>query len=237
VIISGILVIEKELALFISKKKKIILLKTFFNQISKSLDKMRQDDTSYILDYKPGINQQQTIIPKNQPYNIFECGNKIIANYLTLLTITKNNNEIREYIDLITQELIGARDSMRLLKIAAEVPKKKLADLYNNLGNILTILWKLKAQDNIAVEDNALKTTIAKSLLSNLTNNLELAELLFISAKDISRNSDFTKADSYEGLAQINKLKLEYEQNTLSDKQKLELKEKIEDFVRKNLRI
>lgn len=235
--ISGILVIEKELALLNIKEGKNNIAKQILNQTINSFDKMRQDNTSYILDYKPGINQQKIIIPKNQPYNIFECGNKIIANYLTLLTISKNNNEISKYIDLITKELVGDQNSVGSLKITAEVPKKKLADLYNNLGSILITLWKLKVQDNITAEDNILRTIIAKFLLTNLTNNLELAELLFISAKDISRNSDFTKADSYEGLAQVNRLKLEYEQNTLSDKQKLELKEKIEEFTQKSQNI
>lgn len=232
--LSGILIIEKEIASSNLQKGQFNVTKNTIQHINESLDKMRYDDTTYILNYKPGTQVQQTIIPKNQPYNIFECGNKIIANCLTLLRVTKNNNEIREHIELVTKELAGTPQAKGLLKIAKEVPKKKLADLYNNLGNILTILWKLKAQDSILVEDTILNTTISESLSSNLTNNLELAELLFITAKDISRNSDFTKADSYEGLAQVNKLKLEYEGPRLSDQQKLELKEKIEIFTKKS---
>ena len=95
-------------------------------------------------------------------------------------------------------------------------------------------LWKLKVQDNIEFKDNVIKSNIAKFLSSSSSDNLELAELLFTSAKDISRNSDFTKADSYDGLAQLHQFKLEHAAQIFSSDQKQELQDKIEKYTIKS---
>ena len=231
--LSGILVIEKEITRSNIKEGKIDYAKEILQNINTSLDKRRNDGTSYILNYKPETQEQQTIIPKDQAYNIFECGNKIIGNYYILLSIGNNAEEIQGYIDSINDQLVGNDATKGLFKIAQEVPQKKLADLYNNLGNIIIILRKLKEQDNINVRDIELKANIAEFLSTDLKEYLELAELLFTSAKDISRSSDFTKADAYSGLALVNKLKLEHENDILSEQQKNELGAKINTLTQK----
>lgn len=231
--LSGILVIEKELARLNIKDGKINYAKEILKNINISLDKMRNDGASYILNYKPETQEQQTIIPKDQAYNMFECGNKIIGNYYILLSVGNNTEEIQEYIDSINDQLVGNNATKGLFKIAQEVPQKKLADLYNNLGNIIIILRKLKEQDNINLRDIELKTNIAEFLSTDLTEYLELAEILFSTAKDMSRSIDFTKADGYNGLALVNKLKLEHKNDILSEQQKNELREKINTHIQK----
>ncbi len=63
-------------------------------------------------------------------------------------------------------------------------------------------------------------------------SNLEIAELLFKKAKSISRNTDFTKADSYDGLIKIYSIKLALG-STLTEHEKKEILNNIEEFKAK----
>ena len=95
-------------------------------------------------------------------------------------------------------------------------------------------IWQLKEQENIAIDDENLMQSITGLIKTSTKNNLELAELLLNTAKDLSRNTDFTKADAYQGLARVYELKLKYQKYNLTDTEKQELEDKVSLVIQKS---
>src|SRR3989338_5918732 len=240
--INGLLVIEDRLADSYIKEDKIGPAIKFLHHITQSSIALSNDSKSYIADYKPGATEQKTIIPKENPYNLFECTTRIIGTYSKLIQINNDVKGIQQYISEINKYLqIDEKSGGGLLKILDQVPEKKLANLCNKLANLILILWQLRTIKDFDIDDIRLKQTIITNLLGGKTydgnkdlihDNLALAEKLFTLAREKSRSTDFTKADSYKGLISTYQLMLNHTHGLL-ESQRHELKNQINILEKK----
>jgi DNA-binding CsgD family transcriptional regulator len=234
--ISGILVIEQALASIEIKEGKVDLAAKRLKQTISAFKLMQNYSQSYILDYKPGAKVQKTIIPKESLYNRFECTSQIITNYNLLLSITKNKQEIHQYIQEISRHL-GGDNALTggVSKAANQISARKLANLYNKLGNLTIKLWLIKEKESIEVNIEPLIQNIASLLAINPESDLlNFAETIFTQAKSLSRNSEFTKADAYKGLTDVYQLKLEEGGSALSGIKLQELEAKLNSAIEKS---
>lgn len=210
--IGGLLIIEKEEALRKLALGDIDGAKRGIIKVIKTYEKLRDDNRQYILDYNPSTKEQKYTIPSDQAYSYFECCNKMLASYNILLSITQSRNEIKEYMAKILTLLTGSKSTKGMLRIIAneeKLPQKKLASFYNTIGDTIITTWQIATEKNINIDSGLLRqalTDIAPS--SPDTDDLDLAEILYSNARDISRSTDFTKAAAYQGLAKVYSAKL-----------------------------
>lgn len=219
----GTLIINKELAEIDIQRGNIPLAKNSLEEVIKTYTLLRADSNSYINNYKPAETKQQRVVPKDHTYTFFDCGTRIIASYAMLLSISKDSKEIEGYIVNLERQLQGNDNTPGVLGLINKISPKKVADLYNVLGSMILKFYTLKNQHNLKVEDENLRAYIAKAIGIKSTLHLELAEALFEAAKNISRNSDFTKADSWQGLSRVYQLKLKHDGHSYMEPEKIEL--------------
>jgi hypothetical protein len=234
--ISGILVIEKELAKIDIKEGKVDLAEKRLKQVISSFKMLQNDSKSYIFDYRPGTKEQKTVLPKDSLFSFFDCAIQIIDSYNLLLSATKGQKEINQYAQEVSQYL--EEDNVLTqapFKATNQISARKLANLYNTLGKLTINLWLIKKKENIGINIELLIQNIARLLaISPESDLLDFTEKIFTHAKDLSRNSDFTKADAYKGLAEVYQLKLEKGGNTLTTTESRELKERSNSAVQKS---
>ncbi len=206
-VISGLLIIEdKEInkdidaGNYLQARKKI-------NETIKTYQIYKNDTKEYKDNYQ-SKNKYDVIVPKNSPYNQVGCSKQIIklAGYLMDL-------------QLILDELKSG-----LLLHCTYVPDRKVAALYNAIGGVL-----LKAYDS-NTDFSPIQSIISKELSINSDNSLEFLYQLFNFTNEKSRSTEFTKADSYNGLIEVSKRKITINQD---NNQKEELKELINSLITK----
>ena len=245
--VSGLLIIEKENIELNTKNNKIEELEKILQNIIENFKKLKHDDKTYVMDYNPALITQNTIIPAKNAYNIFYCDLEIIECYKDLLSITEHKNKIASYVRDVNQVLVGDKSiandndqsisSNGLIQLIDKVPLKKLASLYNVLGNIFLILTKENVTDfNILNSVQKLlqeRNEAGDREYSHADYNLQMAEFLFEKARSISRSTDYTKSDAYDGLLRVYREKLVLNQDNLTDKEKEELLNEINSLAEK----
>lgn len=248
---NGLLIVEKDKAELHIKEGKIEQAIPKLQEIIKKYNELEGDNSSYIIDYKPELENQQTVIPAMDPHNLLHCESRTIELYGILITITESNSERSNYVQEIAKRLQGNQQansslllSEGLFKIIDKVPAKKTALLYNVLGNTLLILVKSDINDlqiktiikkhlYLTSEDNKVTDNLQTNNPSPAIDNLQTAELLFEKALAISRNADYTKADACDGLAQIYQQRLRLNEESLTEPQKLKLISKVSELANK----
>lgn len=186
----------------------------------------------YKKDYRPNNYDPVFISPKEDVYNIIECNKRIIKLYTKLILITEDIDEKNNYLQEVTVQLIGKGVSIGILDVLVrsdEVLNRIKADSYNALGCLLLSLFDQK------VEFTEIKDIAVEKLNLNNSNALETIEQIFELAKSLSRNTEFTKADAYDGL--INVFERIINQDIASKGQKDELSDKIREFKEKRDKI
>ena len=204
----------------------------------------RDDQQTYITQYNPNVTQQRMIQPGIRDYDIFFCGLKQIELYKDILFLTRINDNINDYIKRINLVLFSTEQSTdiqhSLLKLLNNVPQRRVADLYNYLAQIFHILdqknisasqeierlYKLMSEHQANTNDTILTNKFASKYLL-------IAERLFIKARSISRNSDYTKADAYQGLAKLYDTVLMNNPEALSSDHKQQILHKYNDAQKK----
>ncbi len=236
---SGLLIIRKE---EIEEKIKNFNTTGLKEQILSLIDDIniiKQDDKAYISDFNPNASKQVTKIPSNETYNIFFCDLKIIESYKDLIQIDRKAN-IAPYLSLIAKILVGEEKdniftSTGLIQIMDKVQLKKLASLYICLGDIMLLLVQNDTPCSnhfIRIISVLLQSDTSVTEYQSLTQqNLYFAEMLFNKAKSISRNTDFTKADAYDGLVRVLQEKLL--DPAIGDEEKNTYLRKINDLIQK----
>lgn len=165
---------------------------------------LKNCDAKYIVNYTPGLNSQQSLIPKEDIYNVVECSQQIIKILTTLIASTNSTEAKRHYLKQIENEFVDNNNKSGILKISEGLSNKKKASVYNSLGMLLLNLFN--EQDDPTLQ--FFYDQIRKSLNLKQNTQLEIIEEIFLLAGSLSRNSDFTKADSYGGLAKLYRKKL-----------------------------
>lgn len=246
--VSGLLTVEKKdleenLQTNINNKKSI---KYGLNLIIEKYNLLKNDKHVYLLDFIPNSKDQKTTIPAEDLYNIFTNQARIIECYKDLLFIAETSVERRDIINNISRILYNdftGEDQSTIHKnkkgikyIIDKIPLRRLAALYNLLGDIFLILYKEQESGAILIQPIFDARIIEElSNYSSYTSNLEIAFKLFDKARSISRNTDFTKADAYEGLSKVYQEQLNSKNLTIEEKN--DLRKKIEAILDKKLQI
>ena len=147
------------------------------------------------------------IIPGKDVHNNAECRKRLTQFYVKLLEVEKlqssSDYDQKKYILKISDQFLDGKNS--ILSIIEDLPRKKQADLYNFLGNLL-----LKLEDMDFPSDllDTFILNISNKLKLKKQDNLDLIIKLFNHGIDRSRDIYFTKADSYDGLVRAYERKL-----------------------------
>lgn len=188
--------------------------------------KLKEDEMSYSLNYRPNNLSSQTIIPAKDVFNKIECSEKIINCYTKLVLITKDLNKKKDYLLEITKQFVGTAESLGILTQLKALPNRKIASIYNSLGNTLLQLH------NEPINLKPFISKIVQNLELQVGNKLEIMEQVFMLAEAHSRNTDYTKADAYDGLAIVYQKQIDL--TTLGHQTKKQLSTKISELKNKS---
>jgi hypothetical protein len=175
----------------------------------------KRDFSEYQREYKPRQTSQDIIIPARDSYNQIMPAEKIIKICSKLILISDNQNEQQMYLRQIKRQLEGFDDFPGMLAKYVDLSGRKLASVYNTIGNMLLDLY----EKNIDVE--LLTKVIGKKLNLENFNHIKIAEYMFNKATSDSRDTDFTKADSYDGLIRVYNWQIKSGALTVAKKQEL----------------
>lgn len=208
--------------------------KEMLEESIKLYEQLKSDNKKYKLENNPLDSNIKIIVPKEDIYNRMECGERIVKNYIRLLSITNNSEDKKEYLNKILEQFIGNEIFSGLLTELKNISPKKSASIYNTLGNTLLKLY----EEKVGFEE--FKEYILLELNIREIQDLELIKYIFNLAKSLSRNTGFTKVDAYNGLmktyqTELRELKLPSEEREVLSKTISALKEK-RDNINKNLK-
>lgn len=212
--ISGILLLDR--------KKSQSLTSDKIYQIIGNYKQLRDSDKEYILDFNPKIEEQAKIVPSKNIYNILTCQSFIMELYITLMKNLDGDFDkySEEFIEILRNYI---KPDINFLN--GKVPQKKLAGLYNILGEALILMDK-----KLSLKDHTVN--VFQKILDSKSEDLsEFAEILFEKSVSLSRNADYTKADALDGLYRINLSKLDNDK--LSQDQRLKIEEKLSKYKQK----
>ncbi len=186
---------------------------------------LRKDDRKYKINYRPNNFNPTIIVPKEDIYNVIDCSKRILKLYTKLIEIIDDAHEQNNCLNAVSMHLIGSGSLpgvLEKIKGITDDSARIAADLYNNLGYFLLKLYDKK------IAFGLLKNNIIEKL--NLTDgsDLEILYQIFDLAKSLSRSTEFSKADAYDGLAEICKRMIT--QPNITEKEKSELSIKIREF-------
>lgn len=170
--------------------------KKIFESI-KTMQSCLDDNKEYKLNYRPSNNSFQTIIPQNNTLNIVICKEKLIKHYTRLIIISNDTNENQDYVNRIFEVLFPKDSSTSLLEIAEPINSKTKNNLYNSLANSL-----LKMEEK-QIDNKILLQKISSHLNLRESDNLKIIEHLFDYVMQTSKNTDYLKAEAYDGLIKI----------------------------------
>jgi DNA-binding CsgD family transcriptional regulator len=189
---------------------------------------IKENSKKYKKDYRPNNYDPTFIIPKEDTHNIIECNRRIIGLYTKLILITEDINEKENYLKQIATQLMGNGVSSGILDTLIRADKnlnRIVANSYNTLGYSLLSLLDQK------VDLSRIKNIVMKKLNLNNGNDLEIIKQTFELAKSLSRNTEFTKADAYDGL--INVFERIINQGSIDEEAKGKLSVKMQEFREK----
>jgi DNA-binding CsgD family transcriptional regulator len=187
------------------------------------LSKIKADKTPYKINYRPGNLNPQTIIPAEDLYNRLFIDEVIIKDYNKLLKIETDPRKKQEYAKTILDKLTSSNSSSGMLKESKKVVNRKAAAIYNTLGNIL--LRMERDRENFIW----FKERIAEELnMKKDADYLDVILQVFELAKLRSRNTEYTKADSYHGIIRAKERILE--QRKLTSEEQEQIKKEIEEL-------
>lgn len=223
----GVIKLERVKSLLNSKKDIAVLKKDLIEYIG-IYERLRDDRNSYIVDYKPSSANRNYIIPSQDLYNQIECTQQIIQSYMYLLDIDDDELQQKIYAFTIVQNFLNEQGLLNLIS-NSNLASRKIARIYNLLGEVLLLLHDKKIN---FIEEQKL---IASKLKLSERDLLDLTYDIFLIGKKHSRNVDFTKADSYNGMFEVISRKLK--RAGLTDQQKNQLKNSARECIIKRDKI
>jgi len=198
--------------------------KQIINSIN-SFEELKKDRNQYVLDYRPGKHQFKTIIPADDNFNQVFISKQIVELYAMLVKITAVGDQRSQYVEKISSYFVGDKDIQGILDELKGVPLKVVAAMYNSLGDILL---QFIGQD---INFNKFKEQLEKKLNITTENELEFVKQVFNLAKTKSRNTYYTKVDSYDGLIRVYEKMLEVK--NIGEQKAQDLKEYLNELKKK----
>jgi len=195
---NGLLIIKSDEAEEDIKHADYTKAKKLLSESINSYKTIKEDDQVYIMDYIPFKDKQDTAVLKNDINHVIDCNKRIIKLYARLIEIVEDKGEQQHYLDEIESYFNGSNTSKGILEVLRRsnggVAKKILADSYNSLGRLLLKLYDKN------INFSQLKPNLVETLGLADGNDLQIIEEIFNFAKSLSRNTEFVRADAYEGL-------------------------------------
>jgi hypothetical protein len=182
----------------------------------------------YEKSYKPSNHRPETVVPREDIFNVIDCNKRIIKLYTKLLGISENSQEKNLYLEKITKQFKKNGAFSEVLKILTSADDKLsrfAADFYNTLGYLLLKLYDEK------LDFHQIRNHLTKQLNLSTTSqesNLQFILQLFDLAKSLSRNTEFTKADSLSG--QIETYDRLLNDENLTETEKTQISKQIQEF-------
>lgn len=199
---AGILVLDIIKSEEYIENNQLELATELLKNIISTYKELESDSNIYIKDFVPGKDPQELISVKDQTYSTFDRLYRIVSCYGKLIKIGKNTENRLDYIASLTEFLERFFQKLNFASCVEKLSSRKVAMIYNGLGDIYLNLY------HFGIHAKDLNKVLNKNIKLALGNNLEIAENLYVLAKNMSRNTDFTKADSCDGLANVYKEKL-----------------------------
>lgn len=209
---SGILALEMRKELDVTKPESEAAR---LRNLLSSFENIQKNNNTYILDYNPNLENQKLITPSTDKYNIMCCHNNILSVYSNLILIDKPDDLVKDDIEI-------ARIAHEASLVIEHSAQRQRAFFYNIIATNIVSLFD-RGHKNTASAKEASKM-IGSKYIDDLDTALNLYEL----AKSISREADYTKADAYDGASKVLQKKMEI--TSLSESEKLQILEKINDY-------
>lgn len=174
--------------------------------------------------YRPSNYNSSTIIPKEDIHHIIDCSKRITKLYTKLAQITDDKFKLSSYMEAVYHHFIGNDASQGILKTlvhSSDNLSRIAADSYNSLGYFLLRLYDKD------IDLKKFNTVLILQLHLTDGGNLEVIYQIFDLAKSLSRSTEFSKADAYNGLANVVERMLHTD---IMEEQKKELLLKIQEF-------
>lgn len=174
-------------------KRKITESMRIFKQI-------QNDNKKYKFNYRPYNDNPNTIIPKDNSYNLIDCYKNIIRLYTQLIQITDDKNEQLELLNEIISHFTGNHSIPGIQKLLCKpdtLLPKIVANFYNQLGYLLLKLY----DRNISCKRFNKKLIHVLNLVNG--DDLNITYQIFELSKNLTRNTEHPKADAYDGLAKV----------------------------------
>lgn len=194
-------------------------------KIIKELEKLKSDNTEYILNYRPGVIKHETIIPSVDNYNKLYLTERILHHYTRLFKIEDSKDRMAGYINEISLYFSGAGSNNSVFDELQGVPSKKIACFYNTIGFMLLQLV------DVDINADELYNRVTQKMHLAANNKMEQIIEVFQLAKAKSRNSHYPKLHSYKGLMQVYQQLLN--QDGLKEKNREEITAKIAEYTKK----
>jgi DNA-binding CsgD family transcriptional regulator len=186
---------------------------------------IKEDNREYQVNYKPYNKNPTFIIPKKNTYHILDCTKRLVKLYTKLVTMVDDEGELKKSLEEISQQFIGSNTSAGILKIllkSSDKPNRIVADIYNNLGYFLLKLY----DKNIGLTQ--FKANLSSQLKLANGDDIKIIYQIFDLAKSLSRSTEFSKADSFDGLLKVCERLVR--QPAIAEEEKKQLLKKIQDF-------
>jgi DNA-binding CsgD family transcriptional regulator len=189
--------------------------KQHIHESIKLYKQLRDSDFRYKINYKPGETNPKLTTLKENVYAAVECSERIAGHYAKLIGITNDSDSIKKgkYLTEIGIQFFGDRSTIGMLSQLDGLPSRKIASIYNTLGNILLLL-----ADDKTLNFSGFKKNIIQHLKLTNSDLPEIIKQIFELAGSQSRNTDYTKADSYDGLIKVYRKQIEL--GNLTEEQK-----------------
>ena len=199
---AGLFRIEKDKATKLIEQGKIKKGSKILESIIEKYNAYLSNPREYIKDFRPDSEVQVKIIPGNEAYNKIELLEVSLNIYNKLIDVSNTDSDRKKYFKKI-EDVIRVFDT-KINDLLNKINEKKVAIFYNNLGNTFILM------SDSSLDIESLKDIIRDNLKIKSSDPLEMAEELFNMAMSISRSTDFTKADSYDGLIRVYKVRIEH---------------------------
>ncbi len=200
---NGTRVINKKLISDYLDSKNYDILKEFLKKEIEKTNAVFNDNTQYLLDYshKKSRAEHNVMIPASNDQNLGSANLRLITYYFVLLKIEHNRPRMLKYAGNI-ERVITKPDGLYAFLNNGEMSDRMKSKIINSICDVMILLHKRK------INNPSIVNVMSRITGRAYDDNLDLVINLLSISKSRSKYNDFTKADAYDCLAAVYKLKV-----------------------------
>lgn len=198
--------------------------------IIEQYEKLSKGSQIYIKDFVPNNTSVVKVDVQSDAYSKIDRFCRITNCYNELIQSSDTDDEMKTNILSLANYIQSFYQENNVDEMMNQIPSRKKAFFCNILGHTYLLL----GQNDI--QDEPLNKIMNDFLNISSNDNLTIAEFLYNKSRTLSRNTDFTKADAYDGLMKIYEHKLDNDKN-LSQDDKEKITKQIEQLNHKRDKI